>query len=105
MNTITIIFNNIDFIPQKKFEKCINPKTNRQLRFDFFIPHKKLLIEADGLQHFKPIKFFGGENHFKKRKYLDGLKTEFTVKNNIKLLRIPHTELHRINEILKTHIM
>ena len=47
--------NNIPYEYEKIFSDCRNPNTNRNLKFDFFIPHKKLLIEFDGEQHFRPV--------------------------------------------------
>lgn len=43
--------NNIAFIPQAKFVGCVNPLTNRQLRFDFYIETYNMCIEVDGIQH------------------------------------------------------
>lgn len=37
----------ISFEREKTFKDCINPKTNRALRFDFFIDNK-YLIEYNG---------------------------------------------------------
>jgi len=49
--------NNIKYIHQKKFNDC---KNTNVLFFDFYIPDKNLCIEYNGLQHYKPIDFFGG---------------------------------------------
>jgi very-short-patch-repair endonuclease len=40
---------------QKKFDWCKNIKTNKFLSFDFYIPELRLIIELDGLQHFKQV--------------------------------------------------
>ena len=40
------------------------------------------------------------ENIFKKTKHHDLIKNEFCIKNNINLLRIPYTEVDKIEEIL-----
>lgn len=45
--------NNIRYIKEKTFDKCVNPKTNRYLRFDFYLPDYNCCIEYDGEQHFK----------------------------------------------------
>jgi hypothetical protein len=44
--------NNIFYQEEYKFEDCINPKTSKSLRFDFFI-NNSYLVEFDGEQHFK----------------------------------------------------
>ena len=37
---------------EKTFSTCINPKTGKQLRFDFYV-NNKYLIEYDGIQHYR----------------------------------------------------
>lgn len=53
---------------------------------DIFIPKHNVAIECQGEQHFKPIKFYGGENEFKKIKQLDETKRKLCEENGIKLL-------------------
>ncbi len=38
----------------------------------------------------EPCNFFGGEDSFKKLKIRDGLKNDFCLKNNIRLIRIAY---------------
>lgn len=59
------------------------------LRFDFYLEDKKLAIEYDGEQHFKPITIFGGEEGFVKRKENDNLKNKLAANAGIRVLRIP----------------
>lgn len=96
--------NRIECITQKTFNACRNPKTNKMLPFDFYIPSKNLLIEYDGKHHFI-IGRFGKHkstiNELKKTQYRDKLKTDFANLNGITLLRIKYTDLNHINEILK----
>jgi hypothetical protein len=51
-----------------------------------------MCIEYDGVQHFKPHIFFGGENGFKTLKNNDIIKENYCINNNIKLLRIKYNE-------------
>lgn len=57
------------------FPDSIREKSIGRLRLDIFIPSLSVAIEYQGLQHFKPINFYGGDNSFKlqqerdKRKY------------------------------------
>ena len=76
---------NIIFFKQYKFDDCKNIKI---LKFDFYIPLLNLCIEFDGLQHFKPIEYFGGINTYEKIKINDNIKNDYCKNNNIKLLRI-----------------
>ena len=93
--------NNIKFVYQKKFIRCVHKK---QLPFDFYLPDFNICIEFNGMQHYKPIKHFGGDKAFKKQKLRDSIKTKYCEDNGIKLIRIPYTDLDKIEEILKTEI-
>lgn len=101
--------NNITYEREKIFEKCCykNP-----LRFDYYIPHLNLCIEADGEQHFGPVKFGGmtwerAVEQFKKNKKRDSIKNTFCKAQGVGLLRIPYTEFNNSNyiQILNSHIL
>ena len=47
-----------------------------------------MCIEYDGIQHFEPIKLFGGEKEFLKTQKKDRIKNEYCINNNIRLIRI-----------------
>jgi len=81
--------NKIMYITQKKFKECMYKKI---LLFDFYLPEHNLCIEYDGEQHFKSIKYFGGEEAFLKRQIRDKIKTNYCNENNIELLRIKYDE-------------
>jgi len=80
---------NIYFKTQYSFKDCKNSQT---LYFDFYLPNHNLCIEYDGIQHFKPIERFGGENEFKLTQLRDEIKNDYCNKNGIKLLRIKYDE-------------
>ena len=93
--------NNLKFTYQKTFSNCKNPKTNHKLLFDFYLPRKNILIEFDGIQHFKQI--FNRESpHIVQ--YRDSIKTLYAKNNNIKLIRIPYFKIDDIEKILKENI-
>lgn len=77
----------IDFVYNKSITGC---KNENNLRFDFYIPSKKICIEFDGIQHFKSVDFFGGEEEYEKTKLRDEIKNIFCKLEGIKLIRIPH---------------
>jgi len=79
----------LKFIRQKKFKEC---KFVNELPFDFYLIDYNLLIEFDGIQHFKPVKAFGGEEEFKKTQIKDAIKNDFCLKNEINLLRISYKD-------------
>lgn len=81
--------NKILFETQKKFNKCRNKS---MLPFDFYLPHYNMCIEYDGIQHFKPLDIYGGEEEFKKTKKRDKIKTNFCKNHKIKLLRIKYNQ-------------
>jgi hypothetical protein len=88
----------IKFKQQQTFEDC---KNILSLPFDFFLPDYNLLIEYDGIQHFEPKEFFGGEEAFIALKKRDQIKTEYVNgHNSISLLRIAHTDFDNIETIL-----
>lgn len=90
---------NVKYTTQKRFPSC---KYKNTLPFDFYIHNKKskLLIEFDGIQHFKPVGVFGGEEDFKDTQLRDKIKNDFALSKNIPLLRIPYTEQDNIESIL-----
>lgn len=83
--------NNILFDEQKSYDECyFNIKG--KLRFDFclYIKEKEFLIEVNGIQHYKPIDFFGGSKGLEYQQKRDAVKRRFCKKNNIPLLEIPY---------------
>lgn len=68
------------FESQKKFE------WSKRLSFDFYVPCAKILIECQGLQHFEPIEFFGGENALNSQKKRDKLKFNLSREHNMNLV-------------------
>lgn len=86
-------------------------KTN--LHLDFFLPDNDLAIECQGSQHFKSVKYFGGDEDFIKRVERDKIKKRLCKENGVKILyytkskegkmRPDHfsSELEIINEIKK----
>lgn len=100
---------NINYRMQYSFDACKNPKTNRRLKFDFYLPDYNLCIEYDGEQHFYVnkilrSKLWGGEKRYLQEQYRDSIKNNFCIINNITLLRIPYTEKNNIQQILKKYI-
>ncbi|MFH0334633.1 PDDEXK family nuclease [Clostridium perfringens] len=89
--------NNIDFIQEYRFEDCRYKYT---LPFDFYIPDNNLIIEFDGIQHYRENNYFRGNNIFKDTQKRDKIKNKYCKDNGINLLRIPYWELESIEDIL-----
>ena len=61
-------------------------KNKKKLYLDFYLPDYNVAIECQGLQHFKPIKYFGGDEKFKEYALRDKLKKDLCNKNGIEIL-------------------
>lgn len=81
--------NNIKFKPQKTFKKC---NYKYALRFDFYLIDYNLCIEFNGIQHYKPIDFFGGTKTLILNNERFEIKEKFCTDNNIRLLVIRYDE-------------
>lgn len=91
---------NIDYIPQMEFEGLIG-LGNGNLSYDFYLPQYNLLIEYQGEQHEKFIKWFHGtKKNFEKQQEHDRRKQEYADNHNIKLLSIWYYDYDNIEEIL-----
>jgi hypothetical protein len=90
--------NNILFDKQKEFDDC---KFINKLSFDFYLIIENICIEFNGIQHYKPISIFGGEEQFKKQLINDEIKRKYCLDNNIKLIIIKYDEdiLDKLNNI------
>ena len=87
----------IKFVPQKKFTDC---KNVLPLSFDFFLIEKNVLLECNGIQHYEPVEYFGGQKRYLKQKLNDNIKKNFCKKNGIRLLII--NNLKEVDELLST---
>ena len=96
--------NNISFIQNEAYFKDLITSRGGIGRYDFIILDENnlptRLIEFDGLQHYKPIDIFGGEQRFKEQQENDKIKNEYARKINIPLIRIPYDKINQIT--LKT---
>ena len=69
------------------------------------------LIECQGLQHYKPIDFFGGVDVFERQIEHDNLKSEYAAKINVPLLLIDYTHntpvlvFKKLNGLLKLIVL
>ncbi len=77
--------NSISFIKEYNF------KTHAKFKYDFYLQDLNILIEYDGVQHYKPVSVFGGIDAFIQQKKRDKLKNMLAKEKNISLIRIPYT--------------
>ena len=78
------------------------------LELDFYIPNKNIAIECQGMQHFKSVEYFGGEETYKHIKENDSKKRKLCKKNGVRLLyysnlgiKYPYKVFENKEELLK----
>ena len=83
-------------------EYLLNPRN--YLLVDFYLPDHNTFIEFNGVQHFKPIGWFGGNNVFEMQQERDyGLRL-YCKEHGIRLIEISYKDVGKIAEILKTKV-
>lgn len=97
----------INFETQKSFDDLVSPK-GRKLLFDFYLPDYNILIEYDGIQHYKNT-WNIPEEDWEYYCECDKIKNRYCQNSNINLVRIPYTDFDKmdteyIKDILKNII-
>lgn len=87
--------NAINFIPQYK------PTWLCNMSLDFFLPDKNIAIEVQGLQHYKPVKYWGGEITFQKVVERDKKKKTLCEENNVKLIYYSELKTDLPEDVIK----
>lgn len=84
---------NYKFFTEYKFSDLPNR------RFDFYLPEFNICIEYDGKQHFNFVgTWHETKEEFERAIQRDKEKTEYCIKNDIKLIRIPYYDYDKLNE-------
>ena len=68
-----------------KSQNCHTDDDKRRF-MDFFLESKNIVIECQGVQHFKPVEHFGGDEGFNERLSSDIDKYNFCQRNGITML-------------------
>tara|TARA_R110002153_G_scaffold273997_3_gene446430 strand:- start:53013 stop:54260 length:1248 start_codon:yes stop_codon:yes gene_type:complete len=90
------------FIQEQSFDSC---RGERPLPFDFYIPHLRLLIEADGEQHFTAnANWETDTTGLYKRIRHDNIKDQWCIDNGYWLLRIAYADKPNVMEIYTTAV-
>lgn len=83
-------------------------------KYDFYLPEYNVYIEYHGIQHYKPVGFFGGKKQFQKIKRNDKVKIELIKRSTGLLIVLKHTfdtldklenELLRLFNLLNTQFL
>lgn len=61
-------------------------------RCDLYLPEYNAVIECQGLQHFKPVKIWGGSTGFKKRLEADKRKLQLCTEHNVPVFYYTDTQ-------------
>lgn len=86
-------------------ESVVNIKGhNRRFDFDVCFSGKRLFIEFDGEQHFRPVEVFGGAEAFRERKKADFDKNKYAKKHKIPLLRIRYDQMEQIPDLIDSFL-
>jgi len=97
-----------DFKTEYKFKKLLGIG-GQQLRYDFVVFDKEdlLLIEFDGRQHYKPVKWQNNESDEKvQQRYQmirchDKRKNKYAMKHEYPLLRIKYSDVNSAKELIE----
>ena len=95
----------IEYKYQKSFDDCID---KRKLHFDFGLLYENgewVLIEYQGVLHYKESNRFGGVEKLKDTQKKDKIKKTYCRKKNIKLIEIRYEDYKNIEIILEQEIL
>ncbi len=71
-------FHKINFIDQWKDHDC---RDQAALKFDFYLPEQRILIECDGIQHFEPVSWSSSVSEEEALAALEGIQRRDAIKN------------------------
>lgn len=88
-------------IPQYDIPIDTNINYTGKAYIDFYLPEYNVFIEYNGIQHYTPVKHFGGKIQFEKQRLRDNAIRKYCSIENIKLIEIPwNINLKLIPDIL-----
>ncbi|MBE6824386.1 MAG: hypothetical protein E7513_03460 [Ruminococcaceae bacterium] len=89
-NTVRKIYKEYKVIYQYR-PHYLKTKTGN-MSYDVYICGLNIAIEYQGKQHFEPVEYFGGKEHYEKQVERDKLKLRLSKENGIKLVYINYWE-------------
>lgn len=93
-------YNNINYKKEKIFNKCRSLK-NYPLRFDFYLIDHNIIIEFQGIHHFKPVNNgYRAKRVHNKTVLHDSIKRKFCKDYNIVLIEINYWDINNIYDVL-----
>jgi len=83
--------NNIEYVQEHKLD-------GKRYRYDIYLPKLNVLVELDGMHHYKPITHYGGEARFAYTQARDKEKNLLAKCHGIPLIRIAYTEFNTLHK-------
>lgn len=80
------LYNEIKKVYKHSIYQYYNSNILGKQSYDIYIPSKKIAIEYQGEQHFKPVDYFGGKDSYKRQHKLDKEKKIKSKEHGITLL-------------------
>lgn len=74
------------------------------LRFDFYLPGFDKYIEFQGIQHYKPVEYFGGESRFEKQVAYDKLKINYAG-DKLVIVSFEDLDRKRVEQVLEENLL
>lgn len=71
---------------------------------DFYLPSNNIIIEYNGIQHYKQKEYFGGDNALEKQQERDMALRQYCKEHGIKLIEIPYWDYDNIETILNKEL-
>lgn len=92
---ISLILNKLNIRYQREYAL-----DNSRYRYDFYLPDLNILIEYDGMHHFKAVPTWGGASRLSKDNFRDIAKNELAISKNKLLIRIPYTKYNDLENYI-----
>ena len=90
-----LLNNKINYIKEYTRPEWIFQDSKSQGRFDFYLPDYNILIEFDGIQHYREVS--GWTYSLKRVQQHDKIKNNWAAQSHLKLIRIPYWERDNIS--------
>ena len=96
----TLVDAGVPFQEEYSFPDLVVGKDAIPLRFDFAVFNDDgsidFLIEYNGIQHYRPVKQYGGVRGLRKQQYNDAQKRKYCMMHGLTLVVIPYWQQSKI---------
>ena len=96
--------NQIDYIKNYRFND-LHGVNNGLLSYDFKLINMPILIECQGIQHYKPVEYFGGIKRYQIQVEHDRRKKDYALKHKMRLIEISKKDIKNIDNILDKELL